>query len=247
MNVELDKPTKAQEQWLELFSEVIECTRNALKELQVKEELTFEYAFIRIFSKMVLTTCEIRTLLMQGYPEGAFALCRQSYEALVVMSFLTKNKNDYKMIERFFDDAKMSELKILKELGVFSKEDEEEWAGISQKYFDFCNSNGRLADCWWVEKGCGFATLSRKTDYPKNGMYTYMCKVLHISAFNSLRYISRSKKILIGSAYEGIELPASCAMIFFYEAIKLFYSERQVEMPLSKAEACIEQIRKVTN
>ena len=45
----------------------------------------------------------IYTLLINGYPDDAMALCRQLYESLVIIDTLLKGKqkNDTELLERF--------------------------------------------------------------------------------------------------------------------------------------------------
>ena len=59
---------------MELFKKSVEASREALSKIEVREELTYHYAIIRVYSKMLLSSCAIYTLLINGYPDDAMAL-----------------------------------------------------------------------------------------------------------------------------------------------------------------------------
>ena len=88
---------------MELFRKSVNASREALANVEVREELTYHYAIIRVYSKMLVTSCAIYTLLINGYPDDAMALCRQLYESLVIIDTLLKGKqkNDTELLERF--------------------------------------------------------------------------------------------------------------------------------------------------
>ena len=98
--------------WLDEFANIIDEIRNKLAQISVVEESTLRYAIIRLFIRATLSMCEIYTLMNNGYPEGAFALSRQIYEAIVLMDCLAKYGSDEAMIERYFDDIEITKTKI---------------------------------------------------------------------------------------------------------------------------------------
>lgn len=98
---------------MELFRKSVNVSREALAKVEVREELTYHYAIVRVYSKMLVTSCAIYTLLINGYPDDAMALCRQLYESLVIIDTLLKGKqkNDTELLERFMDAPAIMELK----------------------------------------------------------------------------------------------------------------------------------------
>lgn len=77
---------------MELFRKSVNASREALAKVEVREGLTYHYAIVRVYSKMLVTSCAIYTLLINGYPDDAMALCRQLYESLVIIDTLLKGK-----------------------------------------------------------------------------------------------------------------------------------------------------------
>lgn len=58
---------------MELFRKSVNASREALTKVEVREELTYHYAIVRVYSKMLVTSCAIYTLLINGYPDDARA------------------------------------------------------------------------------------------------------------------------------------------------------------------------------
>lgn len=51
---------------MELFRTSVDASREALAKVKVREELTYHYAVVRVYSKMLVTSCAIYTLLING-------------------------------------------------------------------------------------------------------------------------------------------------------------------------------------
>ena len=94
------------------FSSAINHCRAELSSIDVVEEDTFFYAILRIYSRVLLSCCEIFFLLKEKYPHGAMSLSRQVYEGLVIIDILQKGEKDRdtNMPVRFFDAAKIRAL-----------------------------------------------------------------------------------------------------------------------------------------
>ena len=75
---------------LNALAKSIDKCRTELSQLNVQEERTYRYAIIRSYSNVLLTSCEVYTLLKEGYPEGALSLSRSLYEAMVIINKLLK-------------------------------------------------------------------------------------------------------------------------------------------------------------
>lgn len=72
-----------------------------------------EFIFSVLYSQTLRTMCEIYTLLYAGYPEGAMALARNTYETMIIMAYLNDNRADTALIERFIDDIKVKHALII--------------------------------------------------------------------------------------------------------------------------------------
>ncbi len=204
------------------YSSIIEAIRTILTNVKIVREQSCEYAIFRTFCKQVLTMCEIYTLLLNGYPNGAYVLSRSTFEALVIIDYLASHGKDGALIERFFVDAEVSALQLKKSLIKYKSEyapDEDDsyilkevdvrLKEIADMYTDYCDSgNLRFSDYWWVEKGCNFARLTSHTNFKKNYMYTDTSKKVHVSAYSVLNYVGDIEDdVLIGESYIGIESP----------------------------------------
>jgi hypothetical protein len=170
--------------------------------------------------------CEIYTLINNKYPNGAFALTRQVYESIVIMSYLIKHRDDVNLIMRFFDDMHISELKtciqIAKMRGTYEDSCEKKLSEYRKKYSDYCIKN-KFSEYWWASKGWNFSELSQHTDFPKDYMYKLTSNIVHMSLLNSIEYIGRNRKdILIGETDEGVNIAGWYSMLCFSMAMDLF-------------------------
>lgn len=230
--------------WMADFKEIIEETRKSIVQIELVEEKTLKYAIIRMFSRAVLSMCEIYTLLNNGYPKGALALSRQLYEAMVIMAYLVENEGqDEGLVERFFDDIIISKLQI--EIEKRSPEDEENKliGDFCKKYSNYCNNKGELGDYWWAGKS--FTKIAESVGMPKKYMYKEASKVIHASSYNALVYIKDKGDVLIGATYEGIEKPAAYSLGYFCIAMDLFQNVMQIDLAnlLEKTRGLAEMIK----
>ena len=83
---------------------VRECERLAHDAEPLKLHSTFTRIVTESYSKAIITTKEILTLLYSGFPEGAMALSRILYESMVVMRFLYSHRDDEALLQRYIDD-----------------------------------------------------------------------------------------------------------------------------------------------
>ena len=51
---------------MELFRKTVNESREALAKVKAREELTYHYAVVRVYRKMLVTSCAIYTLLING-------------------------------------------------------------------------------------------------------------------------------------------------------------------------------------
>ena len=225
-------------EYINALGEAIDFCREKVSSSSIIQNRTFEYAIILLYSRLLLTMCEIYTLLLNGYPEGAMSLWRNTYENIVITNYLFKNKCDKDLIERFFDSVDVSAwIEDRKTLEWYSKNcpdnseiqqklnyAENELRKYAVKYPEYCDvSKLRFSDYWWVKKGCTFAKLSDETDFPKNYMYNIASSKLHASLFSSVFYIDNTEEgILIGETEKGLEIP------LHYSALNLAVSTMMI-------------------
>ena len=149
---------------------VAECEQLMHDKSDTRTHDLFTKILIESYSKAIITTKEILTLLYHGYPEGAMALSRVLYESMVVMQFLYKHKDSDGLLERYIDDyaVKVSRdrIKYYNYLLEYSQSDEEreqaqslkvearkEHNKLKDKYRDYLSYNKQgnyLHDYWWV-------------------------------------------------------------------------------------------------
>ncbi len=79
---------------LDQFAEIIDDCRFLLSSVKGTIQISINYVFTELYSKLLLIMCEIYTLLVAGYPEGAMALARTTYETVVIMIYLYNRKED---------------------------------------------------------------------------------------------------------------------------------------------------------
>ena len=203
---------------LNQFAWSIDLCRNELMCKKIKEERTYEYAIVRAYSKVLLTCCEIHTLLYNGYPEGALALSRSLYEALVIVDILLKAERaeDEVLLEKFFDAAEIERIKkALKELEWRIEHVPQDEEALGQKeeleklLQDYSEKHGdkKFRDYWWA--GCNsFEELSKESDFSKAYMYSRTSGCVHFNAYNVFTYVdTEEERILIGDTNKGGEMP----------------------------------------
>lgn len=213
-------------EWLSEYREILESVRKKLVTVPMIEEISFEYAQKRVFSRLVLSMAEIYILMLNGYPQGAMVLSRQTFEALVILDYLQKNRDDNELITRFFCDVVVSELMINKEKKLLKGESVEKENNrlkeIANEFKDYVD-DGRFSPYWWVCKKCSIKKLAENTDFHKNYMYMVASKHTHISSFSSIVYCGENdSEVLIGSTYDGVYQPAWFSMLNFHMAMDVF-------------------------
>ena len=238
--------------WLDEYANIIDVVRKELTSINVVEERTLEYAMIRLFSKATLSMCEIYILMNNGYPHGALALSRQIYETIVIMDYLIKHNEDNGLLERFYDDIKISSLNIQNEYKKFIKNDTEisnnnEFEKYKEKYKEYVSKNGTFSNYWWIGKGCVFSSLAKLTDFNKDYMYKETSESVHMSFYNANVYIGDNEEgILIGETYDGIEKAGWYSMLCYCMAMDLFSNVVDIEYDglILQSKKLISKIRK---
>lgn len=244
---------------LDQFAELLDLCRDEIKDLTLIEERTYEYAIGRAYSKVLLTTCEIYVLLSQGFPEGALALSRSLYEALVIISTLLEGKkdNDQLLIERFFDAAEITTTKINFDRAKWVSDNDphhtvapkakEETLRKLQSYRDKYGLKD-LKDYWWANAD-SFSKLAERSGFSKAPMYSRVSGNVHFNAYDVFTYIDTEEQcVLIGETYKGLELPLwftshclHCICGLLHGSYPILVSESLLE----KTRQCVEQFSKL--
>ena len=181
---------------MELFRKSVNASREALAKVEVREELTYHYAIVRVYSKMLVTSCAIYTLLINGYPDDAMALCRQLYESLVIIDTLLKGKqkNDTELLERFMDAPAIMELKNDYEMVLYAlKHDPNNQHAKSQ--LDMINNGSQkylqkyrkdeikdFKDYWWSGYD-NLTKMAQQSDFQKGYIFFAVGKSPHDCAW----------------------------------------------------------------
>ena len=206
---------------MELFRKSVNASREALAKVEVREELTYHYAIVRVYSKMLVTSCAIYTLLINGYPDDAMALCRQLYESLVIIDTLLKGKqkNDTELLERFMDAPAIMALKDDNEtlLYVLKHDPNDQYAKSqmdmikkeSQTYLQKYRKDNikDFKDYWWSGFD-SFGKMAQQSDFPKGYMYSLLSDKVHMNALGAFHYLDNSEPgIPLGDVDGGKQQP----------------------------------------
>jgi len=244
---------------LDRFAELLDLCREEIVNLTLVEERTYEYAIGRAYSKVLLTACEICVLLSQGFPEGALALSRSMYEALVIISTLLEGKrnDDQTLIDRFFDAAEITTIKINLDRAKWVSDNaphhtlahkaKEETASKLQSYKDKYNRKD-FKDYWWANAD-SFTKLAERSGFSKAPMYSRVSGNVHFNAYDVFTYIDTEEQcVLIGETYKGLELPLwftshclHCICGLLHGSYPILVSESLLE----KTRQCVEQFSKL--
>ena len=215
---------------MELFRKSVNASREALAKVEVREELTYHYAIVRVYSKMLVTSCAIYTLLINGYPDDAMALCRQLYESLVIIDTLLKGKqkNDTELLERFMDAPVIMALRDDYEtLSYALKHDPNDQYAKSQmkmldqeiqKYTQKYQKDriDAFKDYWWSGYD-SFGKMAQQSDFPKGYMYSLLSDKVHMNALGAFLYLDNSEPgIPLGKVDGGKQQPLWYASLFLY-------------------------------
>lgn len=175
---------------------VRDCEELVLKADPLKTHDTFTRIVSESYSKAIITTKEILTLLYNGFPEGAMALSRILYESMTVMLFLHSHRDDDALLQRYIDDftVKVSrdKIKYYSYILEFSQDKDElteaqalkvaarkEQNKLKEKYSEFLSYNKQgnyLHDYWWI----GSVLKARNFGAIQNEMALENLKILYI-------------------------------------------------------------------
>jgi hypothetical protein len=232
------------------FAKIIDECRGFATKLKVTTEISLNYIFTVLYSKALLTMCEIYTLLIaeypKGYPEGAMALARNTYETMIIMTYLYDKKEDQELVGRFYDDYSVrtcyDHIKYLKWINAIGKGNEDtykrlqelkdEYNTLLEKYADFTSGkdNSRyFRQYWWAGKGVTFNQLRVKTNFQYNYYYDISCYRVHAGMTGMITFDNTEEGLLIGNCEGGKEMPLFFSLLNFAVCTKFFCDIQHIE------------------
>jgi hypothetical protein len=233
------------EKELNALRSIIENCREKILAVKVKEEISIEYIFTRLYCKTILTMCEIYTLLNAGYPEGAMALARNTYETMVIMTYLYVRREDQELIERFYDDFEVrtcsDDIKFLEWLISNGKDDaytrirlqelKKEYEEYIEKYPDFVSRNidsVYFKQYWWAGRdksgrNKSFHHLREETNNKDNYYYDISCYRVHAGMAGMLTFDNSEEGVLIGACDGGKEDPVKFSLLNFTVSTRYYF------------------------
>lgn len=212
---------------LNSFARAIETSRTELTQKEICEARDYEYALVRIYSKAILTACEVYTLLKSGYPEGAFALARSLYETVIIVKTLLNGyiDKDNDLVERFFDAAEIAHLQQKLETVQWVSEHDDKDEKAKQLYEQYQQDiekyktkHGvkKFTDYWWAQVN-SFNDLIDKSGFKKDYLYKEACNNVHFNSYGAFFYIDMEDGyVRIGETPCGIEEPLWYATLCFF-------------------------------
>ena len=208
----------------------------------LKTDDTFTKIAAESYSKAIITTKEILTLLYHGYPEGAMALSRILYESMVVMQFMHKHSDNEELLKRYIDDyaVKVSRdrIKYCNYLLDYSQSEEERQEAqqhkvearkvhnkLKQKYSEYLSYNKQgnyLHDYWWV----GDVIQSRNFGAIQNEVTLDNLKILYVLSCyrahsgvvgNNVRFGTVFDETVLSTkgSLDGFEIPLCFSLVCF--------------------------------
>lgn len=222
------------------YARIIDECRILLWSIKGKEVSDLVYALTALYSRMLLTTCEIYTLLKNGYSEGAFALSRLTYEAMIIMNFLSDNKDDSELIERFLDDYHIrtcyDHLKYLQwliacgenneEINSVLAERTEEYNAYVSKYSDYAITRNEtyFPQYWWAGKNASLFSLRKAVNQKDSYLYDLSCYRVHASMANILTLDDSEDGFLLGSCQNISSTPFLFSLLNLHDGTGLFFT-----------------------
>lgn len=221
---------------------VKECEKLAQESDLLKTPNTFTYIAGESYSKAIITTKEILTLLYNGFPEGAMALSRILYEAMIVMRFLYMHKDNEELLQRYIDDyaVKVSRdrIKYYNYLLEYSQSQEEkdealhlkiearkEHNKLKEKYSEFLSYNKQgnyLHDYWWIGnviKSRNFGAIQNEVTLENlKILYTLSCYRAHSGVVgSSVRFgtLFDETELSTSGSLSGFQIPLCFSLVCF--------------------------------
>ncbi len=218
------------------------CEQLALESEPLKTRDTFTKIVGESYSKAIITTKEILTLLYNGYPEGAMALSRILYESMVIMRFLYSHRSNEDLLKRYIDDfsVKVSrdKIKYYSYILEYSQDEEEraeaqkmksaarkEHNRLKESYSEYLSYNKQgnyLHDYWWIgnvlpSRSFG-AIQSEMTLENLKILYVISCYRAHSGVVgNAVRFGTMLDETSLSTkgSLEGFQVPLCFSLVCF--------------------------------
>lgn len=239
-----DALAKAAKRWGydDAVEAVCGCEQLLHKSDVLKSNDRFTHIIGESYSKAIVTTKEILTLLYHGYPEGSMALSRILYESMIVMRFLYMHRDNEELLQRYCDDftVKVSrdKIKYCNYLLEYSQDEEEkneaqrmkvkarkEHNKLKEKYSQFLSYNKQgsyLHDYWWVGtvlKARSFGAIQNEVTLENlRILYTLSCYRAHSGIVgNSIRFgtVFDETELSTSGSLDGFEIPLCFSLVCF--------------------------------
>lgn len=228
------------------YAEASEVVYGCEELLHKSDNLNFCSTFTRIikksYSKAIITTKEVLTLLYNGYPEGSMALSRILYESMIIMRFLYIHRDDEELLQRYCDDyavkISLDRVKYYNYLLEYSQSEEEkekarkfkiearkEHNKLKEKYAQYLSYNKQssyLHDYWWVGdviKNKSFGGLQSEVTLDNlRILYILSCYRAHSGTVgNNIRFgtVFDEKSLSTTGSLDGFEIPLCFSLVCF--------------------------------
>lgn len=228
------------------FGNIIDLCRELAGSVTIKVNKDLSYAFCVLYSKTLLTMCEIRWMLYGGYPEGAMALARNTYESLIILTYLYDNRDDQQLIERFLDDYSIKTCQdhinyLLWYIEHGNDDDsiqsdlsrrQKEWTAWQQKYEDYISkqkTESFFRQYWWAGKNMSFNKLRKATSYSASFLYDISCYRVHAGMTGMICFDNTEEGLLIGNVENGKEFPMFFSLLNFTIQTRLFFDIHHID------------------
>lgn len=228
------------------YAEASEVVYGCEELLHKSDSFDFCSTFTRIikksYSKAIITTKEVLTLLYNGYPEGAMALSRILYESMIIMRFLYIHRDDEELLQRYCDDyavkVSLDRVKYYNYLLEYSQSEEEkekarklkiearkEHNKLKEKYaqyLSYSKQSSYLHDYWWVGnviKNKSFGALQSEVTLDNlRILYILSCYRAHSGTVgNNIRFgtVFDEKSLSTTGSLNGFEIPLCFSLVCF--------------------------------
>jgi hypothetical protein len=198
-----------------------------------------EEALVRLLGDSCHVAQEINILLLNGFPDGAFARWRKLYEITVILSFLEKNDDltserylDYFHIENYRSLNKFKENPILQD-DFYQLNDEtiyENYQAVIDKYGEtFGKKYGWASHIITRKRGVTFQTILNETNFKKLSYYYQIsCSQVHVDSMGMIYKLGlpshSENNILLGSSSYGLKFPIELTTISLLQIIAIISS-----------------------
>jgi hypothetical protein len=235
--------TVVSEKELNEFASFINECRKILSKNRIEEGLSLSYASTLLYSKALVTECEIFTLLKENYPHGAMALARNTYETLVILVYLNEHSSDVNLIPRFFDDNSVKACwdgiyylnwyqkgaGATNEINEQLKQLIDKYSCYKNQYEQFLSGKGNqlyFHQYWWTnEARKSFRELEKAAGFTHNYLYDISSCYTHAGLAGTVPLDNNvDDEILLGTCSGGKKLPLLFSILNLRSISVIYFS-----------------------